>query len=242
MLRQIPWTTRPYMIDEPTATAIAEGAAQSTVTCLAGSVPSLLQLMAEAKRLSPRRANGGVARSDGGPLVAQTNRSAGVATPRGSRQRRVVLLEMASRFGSPIAVEDPESGLLRWLPDHGVYFEFIPAEQVNEPQPERRTFDHVEPGAEYELVMTSPAGLWACRTGEMVRFERRDPPLFRFVPSQIADRRLQIAEVQSAICNLQSAIPKPHVTQGPHPRSGGIPVEPPKMFVHSPWSVPADRG
>ena len=240
-LRQLPWPTRHYALAEPTTSA------RAAVTCLAGSMPSLLQLLAEVKNSAQRDRLTDVWPSLTAVLWSRKPSDPPAALLREEVGAGVVLLEMASRFGSPIAVEDPETGLLRWLPDHGVYFEFIPAEEVNKPQPERYSFDRVVPGAEYELVLTSPAGLWACRTGEMIRFERRDPPLFCFSGVRIAPA------VQSAKCEVRSertnetdtshgAHGTSHVTKGPHRRSAGTPVAPQETFGHNLWSTPADRG
>src|SRR5262249_14883443 len=102
--------------------------------------------------------------------------------------------------------------------------------------PARHTLDRVETGAPYELVMTSPAGLWACRVGCAVVFERRDPPRLRVVePLPLpAVRPEPVAPLRS------DAAPAP--SRQPHRRSGGIPAALPETLAHIPWSAPADRG
>jgi hypothetical protein len=79
-----------------------------------------------------------------------------------------------------VAAEDPRHGLLRLLPDHGIFFEFVPLEDLNSSRPSRHTVDEIEPGVQYAVVVTTCGGLWSYQIGDTVCFERRDPPLLRF--------------------------------------------------------------
>lgn len=79
-----------------------------------------------------------------------------------------------------VAAEDPRHGLLRLIPDHGVFFEFVPADELDQERPTRHTIGEVVPGVRYAVVLTTCAGLWAYVLGDTVCFERRDPPLLRF--------------------------------------------------------------
>ena len=84
-----------------------------------------------------------------------------------------------------VAIEDPRHRSLRLLPDHGVYFEFVPVDQVGKARPERYSAAQVQLGVPYALAVSSPAGVWACLVGSIVRFEHRDPPLLRLVENTI---------------------------------------------------------
>ncbi|MBY0515223.1 MAG: GH3 auxin-responsive promoter family protein [Gemmataceae bacterium] len=79
-----------------------------------------------------------------------------------------------------VATEDPRYGMLRVIPDHDVFFEFVPVDQLGRDRPDRHTLADVEVGVQYALVNTSCAGLWSYLIGDTVAFERRDPPLIRF--------------------------------------------------------------
>ena len=85
-----------------------------------------------------------------------------------------------------IATEDPRYRQLRVLPDHDVFFEFIPFREFGEDgklhrdHPTRHTLADVEVGTQYAVVITSCAGLWSYLLGDTVAFESRDPPLIRF--------------------------------------------------------------
>jgi hypothetical protein len=79
-----------------------------------------------------------------------------------------------------VATEDPRHGLLRLIPDHGVFFEFVPVEDLGKDRPARHTAADLEPGVSYAVVLTTCAGLWGYVLGDTVRFEKRDPPLLCF--------------------------------------------------------------
>lgn len=70
--------------------------------------------------------------------------------------------------------------LLRLIPDHGVFFEFVPVEELSQPLPRRHTLAEIETGVQYAVVLTTCAGLWSYVIGDTVCFESRDPPLLRF--------------------------------------------------------------
>lgn len=84
-----------------------------------------------------------------------------------------------------VATEDPRYRLLRVVPDHDIFFEFIPMTEFDEgklktDRPVRHTLATAETGVEYAVAVTTCAGLWSYLVGDTVAFERRDPPLIRF--------------------------------------------------------------
>lgn len=79
-----------------------------------------------------------------------------------------------------VAAEDPRWQLLRLIPDHGIFFEFVPVDELGKDRPTRHTAADVVPGVQYAVVLTTCAGLWSYVIGDTVCFERRDPPLLRF--------------------------------------------------------------
>lgn len=79
-----------------------------------------------------------------------------------------------------VATEDPRHDLLRLVPDHGIFFEFVPVEELDKDRPTRHTVADVEIGVQYAVVLTTCAGLWSYLVGDTVCFESRDPPLLRF--------------------------------------------------------------
>jgi hypothetical protein len=93
---------------------------------------------------------------------------------------RVSLLDTYPSSEGYVATEDPRHGLLRLIPDHGIFFEFVPVGELSADRPTRHTAATVEPGVQYAVVLTTCAGLWSYVLGDTVCFERRDPPLLRF--------------------------------------------------------------
>ena len=86
-----------------------------------------------------------------------------------------------------IATEDPRYNLLRIVPDHDIFFEFIPIDEFNSNRtglrtnhPVRHTLATAEVGVEYAVVVTTCAGLWSYIVGDTIVFENRLPPLIRF--------------------------------------------------------------
>ena len=242
--KQIPGLARPFVIVEPMASAMPRNLARSPVTFLAGPLPALLKLLANVKRCAHRDNV-----LDVWPQLAAVvwSRQASDPSPeliRAEVGRGVLMLEMVARHGAPLAVEDAASGLLRWLPNHGVCWEFIPGAEAHCVNPPRVSFERVEVGADYELVQTSPAGLWACRLGETVRFESHQPPLFRVVP-MLSNAASEPRPSGSG----SAATPLPdgrgsdlsHSIPGPHRRSAGTPAALPESFGHSLSSTPAGR-
>jgi hypothetical protein len=57
----------------------------------------------------------------------------------------------------------------------GIFFEFIPADQLGKPNPTRLSLAEVNTGENYSLVINSNAGLWGYEIGDMVRFVSLNP-------------------------------------------------------------------
>jgi hypothetical protein len=74
-----------------------------------------------------------------------------------------------------IADEGPTDGL-RLLADNGLFFEFIPVEDLEAPSPRRFWLADAEVGINYAILLTSCAGLWAYLLGDTVRFLSCRPP------------------------------------------------------------------
>jgi GH3 auxin-responsive promoter len=79
-----------------------------------------------------------------------------------------------------IATEDPRYEQLRLLPDHHLFFEFVPVEELGSANPRRHTLANLELGVQYAIVLTTCAGLWSYVLGDTICFESRQPPLLRF--------------------------------------------------------------
>lgn len=68
----------------------------------------------------------------------------------------------------------PSEGLLLNV-NAGMFFEFVPVDQLNDEYPERLSLDQVDLGVNYALIVSSNAGLWAYNIGDTVEFVSKDP-------------------------------------------------------------------
>lgn len=67
-----------------------------------------------------------------------------------------------------------EEGLLLNT-DSGIFFEFIPADEIGNENPHRLTIKEVELNKNYALILSSNAGLWAYNIGDTVKFVSLNP-------------------------------------------------------------------
>jgi GH3 auxin-responsive promoter len=79
-----------------------------------------------------------------------------------------------------IAFGDPATGLLRLCIDHGIYYEFVPVEELGSDRPTRHWLGDAQTGVNYAIVVSTCAGMWAHVIGDTVRFESLAPPLLTF--------------------------------------------------------------
>jgi phenylacetate-coenzyme A ligase PaaK-like adenylate-forming protein len=57
----------------------------------------------------------------------------------------------------------------------GIYFEFVPAQEIFEENPRRLTLSEVELNTNYALIINNNAGLWGYNIGDTVKFVSLDP-------------------------------------------------------------------
>ncbi len=81
-----------------------------------------------------------------------------------------------------IAVQDefPHRGMAL-MADHGIYYEFVPQEHVDEANPPTLTLEEVEEGKNYAVIMSTAAGLWRYWLGDVVKFVSTRPPRIEVV-------------------------------------------------------------
>jgi hypothetical protein len=60
---------------------------------------------------------------------------------------------------------------LRLNVDLDNFFEFVPLERINDPNPEAFTADRVQKGVRYCVILTTCAGLWRYNIGDVVEFD-----------------------------------------------------------------------
>jgi hypothetical protein len=249
---RFPWLLRPAVRAGLTWDCPDEAGVDAVVPALAGRLASEspICLVGPGPRIASLLDHVAALREDAWPDLAAVisfRREPTAASPlRGKLPPSAVLLDTLVRPEGPVAVEDSRWGGLRLLADHGVYFELVPAEQAHWCCPPRLGLGEARVGVPYELVLTSPAGVWACRSGLHVRFERLAPPLLRVLPTPpeqpIARSAPAGRATEPVAATIRSDGPEALPLPASHRQGAGTRAGHPETFVHTPWSAPADRG
>lgn len=97
-------------------------------------------------------------------------------------QHRVEVYAASEAF---VAIQDRAGDPgLRLNIDHGVFYEFVPLERIDEADPPAFACDEVEPNWRYVVVVSTCAGLWRYSMGDVVEFDTvppHGPPRLRIV-------------------------------------------------------------
>lgn len=75
--------------------------------------------------------------------------------------------------------DDPTDPAMLLMIDYGVFYEFVPLEDVGMPEAQAVPLWEVETGRNYAMVITTTGGLWRYMIGDTVRFTQTDP--YKFV-------------------------------------------------------------
>ncbi len=188
--REVPAISRPYTFPplelaletdwDRKLTRLAERSAREPIT-LVGGVPSwLLVLFERLKQVTGKATMAEVWPGlevvvHGGVKFDPYKKAFAEALPGVALQDAYTCSEGFIGFGDPA-----EPSLLRPLFDHGLFLEFVPADELDSDRPTRHGLGDFELGVNYAVVVSTCAGLWAHVIGDTVRFESRDPILMTF--------------------------------------------------------------
>jgi hypothetical protein len=70
---------------------------------------------------------------------------------------------------------DPDDGL-RLMVDNGIFFEFVPVDELDKPDPTRLWIADAELGVNYALVLSTCSGAWSYVLGDTVKLVSKTPP------------------------------------------------------------------
>lgn len=90
---------------------------------------------------------------------------------------RAELREVYPASEAFIAIADrcPGEGM-RLIIDNGIFYEFVPRDELGTPNPTRHWIANVEIGIDYAVVLTTCSGSWGYILGDTVRFTELCPP------------------------------------------------------------------
>ncbi|MCK4661873.1 MAG: GH3 auxin-responsive promoter family protein [Bacteroidales bacterium] len=71
--------------------------------------------------------------------------------------------------------DDPNSSDMLLMLDYGIFYEFIPVENINEKNPKALAIDEVELNENYAIVISTNGGLWRYIIGDTVIFTSKFP-------------------------------------------------------------------
>ncbi len=165
---------------EQKSKAIAKRSLQADIRSISGTPSWLLLFFDEVKRLRPDTpgrlvdfypnlellVHGGVS------FAPYRERFAALLTGSHAETREVY---PASEGFIALADRGPDEGL-RLITDNGLFFEFVPVEELDSPSPTRHWLKTIETGVNYAIVLTTCAGLWSYVVGDTVRFVEKLPP------------------------------------------------------------------
>jgi len=89
--------------------------------------------------------------------------------------RRLERIEVYPASEGFVGVQTEATGGLTLMLDYGIFYEFVPVEDLASERPRRHTVADLELNRSYAVVMTTGAGLWSYVLGDTVRFTTRDP-------------------------------------------------------------------
>ncbi len=75
--------------------------------------------------------------------------------------------------------DDPADPAMSLMIDYGVFYEFIPMDEFDNPEPTVVPLWGVETGRNYAMVISTSSGLWRYILGDMIRFTQKNP--YKFV-------------------------------------------------------------
>ncbi len=90
----------------------------------------------------------------------------------GRRLHRIEVYPASEGF---VGVQTEASGGVTLMLDYGIFYEFVPVEDVGSARPRRHTVADVDLHRAYAVVMSTPGGLWSYLLGDTIRFVARDP-------------------------------------------------------------------
>lgn len=100
--------------------------------------------------------------------------------------------------------EDPNSDDMLLMLDYGIFYEFIPMDNLDKPHPKTLLLDEVEIGKNYAMLITTNAGLWRYMIGDTVKFTSKNP--FKIKITGRTKHHINVFGEELIIDNAENAI------------------------------------
>ncbi len=90
--------------------------------------------------------------------------------------REMYYLETYNATEGFFGIQDlEEPGEMLLMLDYGIFYEFLPIEDLGKQNPQTLTLDEVQMGENYALIISTNAGLWRYMIGDTIRFTSLEP-------------------------------------------------------------------
>ena len=99
--------------------------------------------------------------------------------------------------------DDFDGGLLLML-DYGIFYEFMPLENVDDEHPKTIGLDEVVIGENYALIISTNAGLWRYQLGDVVTFTSLNP--YRIIITGRTKQHINVFGEELMVENVERAI------------------------------------
>jgi hypothetical protein len=89
---------------------------------------------------------------------------------------KMIYMETYNASEGFFGIEDiPGSGELLLMLDYGIFYEFIPMDELHKENPKALHLKDVQPGVNYAMLITTNGGLWRYLIGDTIRFTSTSP-------------------------------------------------------------------
>jgi phenylacetate-coenzyme A ligase PaaK-like adenylate-forming protein len=88
--------------------------------------------------------------------------------------------------------------------DYGIYYEFIPSDEMMKENPSTISLGEVVIGEQYEMVISTSAGLWRYRLGDVIQFTSISP--FKFFISGRTKNYINVFGEELMVHNVEEAV------------------------------------
>ena len=146
----------------------------------------------------------------GGGVFAEPYRK--IIEERVGRSIPIIDTYNATEGGIFAATDRAGDDAMLFVPDRGVFFEFVPRDEVGKPDAKRVALWNVRPGVDYSVVVTTCSGLFAYTIGDYVRFTSVAPHRMVFAGRasgmlSITQELMTQIEIERAVGAAQQKVP-----------------------------------
>lgn len=100
--------------------------------------------------------------------------------------------------------DQPESDEMLLMLDYGIFYEFIPQQEINKVTPKVYHISEVDKDTVYEVIITTNAGLWRYRLGDTIQFTSLSP--YRFIITGRTKHFINVFGEELMIHNAEQAL------------------------------------